>query len=219
MAKYPPIADHGVIGDLQTAALVTTDGTIDFFCCPRFDAPSVFASLLDPERGGYFRIAPAGHDYVTKQLYFPDSAILITRFMAPGGVGEVLDFMPIDHPEEVTSDHKLVRLVRVVRGEMRFTLDCQPRFDYARQSHELEMAKHGAVFRSPALTLTLHAKASRNAEPLTLTRKENDVHASFALQEGQIVGVVLESSTENHARDDLGRRRARDAHADGRVLA
>ena len=197
MDKFPPIADHGVIGDLQTAALVTTDGTIDFFCCPRFDAPSVFASLLDPERGGYFRIAPAGRDYVTKQLYYPDSATLITRFMAPGGVGEVLDFMPIDHPEEVTANHKLVRLVRVVRGEMRFTLDCLPRFNYARQSHELEMAKHGAIFRTPALTLTLHANASEGAQPLNLVRKENDVHASFSLKEGQVVGVVLESSTEN----------------------
>ena len=159
--------------------------------------PASLPSLLDPQRGGYFRIAPQGRDHVTKQLYYPDSAILITRFMAPGGVGEVLDFMPIDHPEHVTAHHMLVRLVRVVRGEMRFTLDCLPRFDYARQSHELEMAKHGAIFRTPALTLTLHAKASADAEPLNLVRKENDVHASFSLQAGQIAGVVLESSTEN----------------------
>lgn len=100
---YPPIADHGVIGDLQTAALVTTDGSIDWYCCPRFDAPSVFASLLDEKRGGHFRIAPQGHNYVAKQLYFPDTAVLITRFMADGGVGEVIDFMPIDHPEQATS--------------------------------------------------------------------------------------------------------------------
>src|SRR5215469_16643496 len=198
---YPPIADHGVIGDLQTAALVTTDGAIDFYCCPRFDAPSIFCSLLDSKRGGSFRIAPQGHDYVTKQLYFPDSAILITRFMAGGGVGEVIDFMPIDEPEKVSSHHEIVRLVRVVRGEMRFVLDCQPRFNYARTPHELEMAKQGAVFRTPALTLTLHARASAGAEPLNLSRKDNDVHTTFTLRPGQAVGVVLESASERHPGD------------------
>jgi GH15 family glucan-1,4-alpha-glucosidase len=89
VARYPNFSDHGLIGDLQTAALVTTDGTVDWFCCPRFDSPSVFASLLDADHGGYFRIAPDRDDYVSKQLYFPDTAILITRFMTPDGVGEV----------------------------------------------------------------------------------------------------------------------------------
>jgi GH15 family glucan-1,4-alpha-glucosidase len=85
MEGYPPIAEHGLIGDLQTAALVTTDGTIDWWCCPRFDSPSVFASLLDQDNGGRFRIGPEGDDYVARQLYFPDTAILITRFMTPTG--------------------------------------------------------------------------------------------------------------------------------------
>ena len=93
MAGYPDIGDHGLIGDLQTAALVSTDGTLDWFCCPRFDSPSVFASLLDAQRGGFFRVAPDRDDYVTRQLYLPESAILITRFMTPDGVGEVHDFM------------------------------------------------------------------------------------------------------------------------------
>ncbi len=93
--RYPNISDHGIIGDLQTAALVTTDGTVDFFCCPRFDSPSVFASLLDAERGGFFSIRPAIEGCVTRQLYLPNTAMLITRFMTPDGVGEVLDFMPV----------------------------------------------------------------------------------------------------------------------------
>ncbi len=189
MKDFTPIADHGMIGDLQTAALVTTDGTIDWYCCPRFDAPSVFAALLDRGKGGYFQIAPETKGYVTKQLYYPDSAILITRFMAPGGVGEVADFMPIDHPETATARHRLVRVVRVVRGEMRFTLNCAPRFDYARQKHTLEMAARGAVFRSPALTLTLHAT-------MPLERHEQDVRAAFTLRAGQSAGVVLESAAD-----------------------
>ena len=196
MDKYPPIADHGLIGDLQTAALVTTDGAIDWYCCPRFDSPSVFASLLDLQRGGQFRIAPDSSDYVKSQIYLPESAILITRFMAEEGVGEVIDFMPIDHPEKATDRHHLVRLVRVVRGQMRFKLECQPRFDYGRKEHKLELAEHGAVFRSPDLTLTLHARSTANAEPIRLSRSQGDVFASFSLQMGQGAGVVLESASE-----------------------
>jgi GH15 family glucan-1,4-alpha-glucosidase len=69
MARYASISDHGLIGDLQTAALVTTDGTVDWFCCPRFDSPSVFASLVDADKGGHFRIAPDRDDFVSRQLY------------------------------------------------------------------------------------------------------------------------------------------------------
>ena len=123
MDDYPPIEDHGLIGDLQTAALVSRDGSIDWFCCPRFDSPSVFASLLDKERGGFFRIAPASQDYTSRQLYFPDSAILITRFMTEGGVGEVVDFMPVIKSKQPTDRHQLVRLLRCVRGQVTFALE------------------------------------------------------------------------------------------------
>ena len=92
---YLPIAEHGVIGDLRTVALVGTDGTIDWYCCPRFDSPSVFAAILDRRRGGHYRIAPAMHVGDVKQLYFPDTNVLITRFLTPEGVGEVQDFMPV----------------------------------------------------------------------------------------------------------------------------
>ena len=93
--RYLPIAEHGVIGDLHTVALVGTDGTIDWYCPERFDSPRIFASILDAEKGGHFRIAPVERDHTAKQLYFPDTNVLITRFLTPGGVGEVQDFMPI----------------------------------------------------------------------------------------------------------------------------
>ena len=105
--SWPPIAEHGLIGDLQTAALVATDGTINWWCTPRFDSPSVFGSLLDPANGGHFRIAPETDDYVVRQMYFPDTAIVITRFMTPDGVGEVIDFMPIEEPHRATDRHRL----------------------------------------------------------------------------------------------------------------
>lgn len=77
------IADHGIIGDLHTAAPVSTDGSVDWFCYPRFDSSSAFGALPDGLRGGHFRVRPAGEPYVSKQMYHPDSAVLITRFFAP----------------------------------------------------------------------------------------------------------------------------------------
>ena len=71
MPDYLPIENHGIIGDLHTVALVGTDGTIDWYCPERFDSPSVFASILDAEKGGYYRIAPVHPGHTTKQLYFP----------------------------------------------------------------------------------------------------------------------------------------------------
>src|ERR1700744_6597448 len=88
---HPPIAEHGLIGDLQTAALVSTAGEIDWLCMPRFDSPSVFGSLLDTEKGSYFRIHPADEGYTSRQMYLPDSAVLVTRFMSTEGVAEGID--------------------------------------------------------------------------------------------------------------------------------
>jgi GH15 family glucan-1,4-alpha-glucosidase len=124
--RYPPIAAHGLTADLQTAALVTSDGTVDWCCRPRFDSPSVFASLLDHDNGGHFRIGPEGDDYVTRQLYFPDTAILITRFMTPDGVGEVIDFTPVHDPQRASDRHRLVRAVRCGRGQLRSVFECAP---------------------------------------------------------------------------------------------
>jgi GH15 family glucan-1,4-alpha-glucosidase len=198
MERYPNISDHGLIGDLQTAALVSTDGTVNWFCCPRFDSPSVFASLLDADRGGYFRIAP-DHECVSRQLYFPDTAVLITRFMSPDGVGEIYDFMPIAG-KRATDRHRLVRQMRVVRGTMRFVLDLQPRFDYARAKHTLQLTADGAHFRAEgggAAELTLHLAGSPSSslaeQGVVLERDGDGVHATRTLRAGQSWGVVLES--------------------------
>ncbi|HEY3955162.1 MAG TPA: glycoside hydrolase family 15 protein [Streptosporangiaceae bacterium] len=196
MERYPNISDHGLIGDLQTAALVTTDGCVDWFCCPRFDSPSVFASLLDADRGGHFRIAPDRDDYVSKQLYFPDTAILITRFMTPDGVGEVHDFMPVAHGA-ATGRHRLVRQVRVVRGTMRFAIDLQPRFDYGRRPHKLEVTEDGAVFQSDGMELTVHPVLAPGTSTgdlgVTLERDADGLRWTRTLQAGETGGVVLES--------------------------
>ena len=197
MAHYPEISEHGLIGDLQTAALVSSEGTVDWFCCPRFDSPSVFASLLDAEKGGYFKIAPDTTSYVTRQLYHPETAMLITRFMTVDGVGEVTDFMPVAG-QTPTDRHRLVRLVRVVRGTMRFVLELRPRFNYGRSAHQLTVTDNGAVFRTDdGMELTLHPVRERDSSPAgrraTVERMENDLRVITTLSEGQSSGMVLES--------------------------
>ena len=196
MARYPDIADHGLIGDLQTAALVATDGTVDWFCCPRFDSPSVFASLLDADRGGFCRITPDRDDYVTRQLYFPDTAILITRFMTPDGVGEVHDFMPVAGAR-VTDRHRLVRHLRVVRGTMRFATEFQPRFDYGRKPHKLEVSGDGAIFAADGFELSVSPVATADAtlenQGVTIERHGDGLRGWRTLREGQTGGFVIES--------------------------
>lgn len=157
MDRYPPIAEHGLVGDLQTAALVSSRGVVDWFAAPRFDSPSVFAALLDHDRGGYFRFAPVEESTSCKQLYYPDTAVLVTRFMSPDGVGEVFDFMPPDRMGTPTDRHVLVRGVRAVRGTVRFTLECRPRFDYGRATHELDLRDNTAAFRAPGIAAHLQS--------------------------------------------------------------
>ena len=149
--EYQPIENYGVIGDLYTVALVGMDGSIDFFAFPHFDSPTVFAALLDHAKGGRFQIAPQLADARQKQLYLPDSNILLTRFLAPEGVAEVSDFMPV---EEVEQAHNLVRRVKTVRGEICFRMLCAPRFDYGRASHRVEQ-QGGPCFFPPMAAIVL----------------------------------------------------------------
>ncbi|MEV6216692.1 glycoside hydrolase family 15 protein [Nocardia sp. NPDC051833] len=196
MNAYPPIDEHGIVGDLQTAALVSSAGTIDWWCAPRFDSPSVFASLLDSARGGHCSIAvdPASAGTV-RQLYLSDTAILVTRFSGPDGVGEVADFMVPIPGTAPTDRHRLVRVVRVVRGSLTFTLECRPRFDYARATHTLEQVdERTAVFRSPAADLHLQA-----TEPIVHAPDGADVTARFTLSAGERAAVVLTTTAPGAA--------------------
>ncbi|NUL02844.1 glycoside hydrolase family 15 protein [Streptomyces lunaelactis] len=191
MRHYPPIADHGMIGDLQTAALVSSDGAIDWFCAPRFDSPSIFAALLDHDRGGSFRISAEHQDARITQLYLPDTAVLVTRFLTAEGVGEVVDFMPVDTPGTATDRHRIFRVMRVVRGSMRFTVECRPRFDYGRATHSLTLGESGrtALFTGPGIDVHLQSSAPLNAD------NGSDVRGAVTLQAGEFGAVVLTTST------------------------
>ncbi|WP_395359158.1 glycoside hydrolase family 15 protein [Streptomyces sp. YH02] len=193
MPEYPPIANHGLIGDLQSAALISDDGSVDWFCAPRFDSPSIFASLLDQERGGHFAIAPAHDDVTVRQLYLPDTAVLITRFLTPEGVGEVVDFMPVNERPDVPTDrHRLVRALRVVRGSLTFDLACRPRFDYGRAPHTLTLDGAAATFHGPDLDVHLRSSVPLEADG-------QDVRATVTLRHGQTAGIVLETSAPGAA--------------------
>ncbi|AVH55158.1 MULTISPECIES: glycoside hydrolase family 15 protein [Streptomyces] len=184
MDRYPPIADHGLVGDLQTAALVSSQGVIDWFAAPRFDSPSIFAALLDHDGGGYFLLAPEAPEGTWKQLYYPDTAVVVTRFMSPDGVGEIVDHMPAQPGPTATDRHRLVRLVRAVRGTVCFRLECRPRFDYARATHELDLTHNTATFRAPRTTAYLQGT-------LPLERDEQDVRGAITLHAGESAAVVF----------------------------
>jgi GH15 family glucan-1,4-alpha-glucosidase len=194
MNDYPKIADHGLIGDLQTTALVATDGTIDWFCTPRFDSPSVFASLLDHAKGGHFSAHPQDGTFETKQLYFPDTAILITRFLTENGVGEVIDFMPVTS-QTPSGHHRLLRIMRCVRGTMTFDIEIAPRFDYGRQPHQLTVTEDGAAYVAADTTLTISLIRDPGDERLGKAEPsaEGDLRLSLTLQEGEMRGIVLET--------------------------
>src|SRR5215472_13123245 len=195
MSEYLPIEDYAVIGDLHTVALVGKNGSIDWCCIPRFDSPSVFGALLDAEKGGFFRIAPPGTPGMGhKQLYLPDTNILITRFLTVDGVGEIIDFMPIKLVGSATHQHHLMRSVQVVRGTLSFELRCRPAFNYARDPHVTHLSEEGAVFLSDSLCLSL-------APSVPLAEDgQGGVRATFTLRQGQSVHFQVETAREQDLR-------------------
>ena len=183
-ARYLPIAEHGIIGDLHSAALVGSDGTIDWFCPDRFDGPSVFGALLDRDRGGYYRIAPTDALASTKQLYLPDTNVLITRFLSPEGVSEIQDFMPVG-----SGPQRLVRSMVGIRGTLRFRLEVEPRFGYGLYRPEVTIEPTGAVFRA-------HGDAVALGSPVALEATGGGASAEFALAAGERLTFVLQAGDE-----------------------
>ncbi|MFF8861144.1 glycoside hydrolase family 15 protein [Streptomyces sp. NPDC015139] len=183
--RYLPIAEHGLIGDLRSVALVGSDGTIDWYCCPSFDDPSVFAAILDVERGGRFELA-ASVPSRTKQFYFPDTNVLITRFFTEDGVGEVQDFMPVagGGPGE-EGRHRLIRRVVCVRGTVPFRVLVAPRFDYGAVRHTLRTLDGLVMFESTGSSLALTSTVALECDSL-------DARADFKLGEGESAVFALD---------------------------
>lgn len=181
---YQPIESYGLIGDMRTVALVGMNGSIDWFCYPAFDSPSVFAAVLDDEKGGRFSIAPIDAGVTSKQFYWPDTNVLVTRFFSHDGVAEVTDFMPVGKAADELGSRPIVRVARVTRGTMTFRMTCRPAFNYARDPHEVSVDENGACFRSASTRLSLSSS-------LPLEAQGDAAEAVFALSEDESAAFVL----------------------------
>ncbi|MDQ1648217.1 MAG: hypothetical protein QOG60_274 [Frankiaceae bacterium] len=199
---YLPIAEHGLIGDLRTAALIGADGRIDWFCFPRFDSPSVFGAILDADEGGRWAIGPADGVGWSRQFYIPDSNVLITRFLSEQGVVELRDFMPLSKAHDPDHHTRIVRNVLCVRGSMTLRCDISPRFDYGRATHRIERTGNasgdrGIVLRSQELTLHLQSDVD-----MSVSDSGRDLTGEFTLASGESRTFILTCDTDRPAADD-----------------
>jgi GH15 family glucan-1,4-alpha-glucosidase len=162
------------------------DGTIDWLCLPHFDSPSLFASILDHARGGYFRVAAESAEARRRQMYLPDSNVLVTRFLTSDGVGEVVDFMPIETSGELPRGEAsaVVRIVRGIRGSIPFRMECRPAFDYAREKARIEPREGGFRFSGSGCAVDFQTT-------LECRRADDGLSAEFVLEEGEEIPVVL----------------------------
>lgn len=195
LIPYAPIEDHGLIGDMNSCALVSRDGVIDWACFPRFDSPSCFAAILDDVKGGRFSVQPVGAPtgpFTTSQRYLPDTTVLETTFetgpAAGGGVVVVLDFMPHARPRTPESPHQIVRIVRGLRGSVDMRLLFQPRLDYARGETLLSPTHSGVLARNGDRTMALVTGV-----PVAIERAPDggqQAVGSFTVREGDVYHVV-----------------------------
>lgn len=177
-----PLSDHGTVGNMRTLALVAKDGTIDFLCWPYFDSPSIFAALLDPDRGGAFELSPQIDGARRLQMYVPESNVLTTRWLGTSQSAQITDFMPL--PKEVDGPLSLIRRIEVTRGEVTFDMRCWPRFDYARTMPDVTISDDNVIFKSDGLGLRLSG-------PLTFEKDEGGVRARFSLKAGEKLDLIL----------------------------
>ena len=193
---YQPIQDYGLIGNMRSAALVSASGAIDFFCYPEFDSPSVFVALLDTAKGGSFTLGPDGGNYTNKQMYLPESNVLLTRFLGDAGIVELTDFMPVDNNRK---RHCIMRKITAVNGAARIELRCSPRFDYARLKHRVE-ERSGAIVFSPenveCPAMYLQGSAATHVE-------NGEARASFDLKSGESAYFIFGGDGEERSKEGI----------------
>lgn len=191
-AGYQPIENYGIIGDLHTVALVGMDGSIDFMSFPHFDSPTIFAAMMDCKKGGRFRVAPVFENARHRQMYLPDTNILLTRFLSHEGVAEVSDFMPIEEGHA----HRVVRRAKTIRGDVRYRMTFDVRFDYGRARHKVHKKKDGLLFESTGPDKTV--LFLRTTIPVEINQ-EGVAIAEFHLSAGQTASFIVE---EGHNYED-----------------
>ena len=216
-SPFPPIAEYAFLSDCHTGALVAPDGAIDWLCVPRFDAPSVFGSLLDRE-AGFFRFAPFGINHPTARVYIPGTNVLETTWKTPNGwvvVREALTLGPWDHEDEITphtrppadddADHMLVRTVECIEGSVEVELICEPAFDYGRTPAEWTAVDGGRQ----AADATGAGQTIRLRSDLPLGIEANRVRARHILKPGESAYCVLSWAKDLVAPEDAEQAKAR----------
>ena len=176
---FQPIENYGVIGNMRSIALVSVEGSIDFLCYPDFDSPTIFAALLDAERGGSFALNPDLEEMRVKQLYLPNTNILLTRFLSESGVAEVTDFMPVGSEKDKSKQrygNHIIRMLRVIKGQVRFEMHCAPRFNYARSGHTGAAGTRRGCLHSGLSGLPEHGAARNFSAAYRWHRREGVIH-------------------------------------------
>ena len=205
--SYKPIENYGVIGDLHTVALIAMDGSIDWCCLPHFDSPSVFASLLDDGKGGHFKVSGVDGGQ-TRQLYHPDTNVLMTYFSNKDGVVLLEDFMPVSgmfDGDGSAHSPRIVRRLTGIRGSRRMRMECFPAFDYAREGHRVSRSGAGVVFTSDS------GKRLGVSLPQECEARLGDggVTSEFDMDAGQslciVVGMLEAGETPVSLTDDMAR--------------
>ncbi|OQP44481.1 glucoamylase [Niastella yeongjuensis] len=195
---YQPIENYGIIGDLNTVALIGLNGSIDFLCLPHFDSPTLFAALLDDKKGGSFSIQPVFQEMSTKQLYLPDTNVLLTRFLSEEGVGEITDFMPV---HELNNGTELTRRVTNIRGQVKYKMCCRPAFNYGRSDYDVDkLTDHEFVLTSKGDDKT----SLRLQSSVALKAEENAITAEFTLapnETADFILVYLDGHDQHHEKD------------------
>jgi len=187
---YKPIESYGVIGNLNTVAMVGNHGSIDFMCFPDFDSPTIFAALLDDKKGGCFRITPTMKNANLKQFYLPDTNILLTRFLCEGSVAEISDFMAI---EENPNHNILVRRVKGIRGRVEVQIRIDPQFDYARVKHKVIKKEEEYLFVPEEEGLpTLRLRT-----PVPLEEQDGALVGAIELRSGESEYFILEEAIDS----------------------
>src|SRR5215216_6881015 len=186
-ARHQPISAYGLIGDMRTAALIGLDGAIDWCCLPRFDSGSVFAGILDPERGGTWAIRPQG-EWTSTQRYLPRTNILETVFRTPDGVVALTDFMPVDEDGRPSGPHpEIHRQLRCSRGRVPMQMIFMPRFEYGARTTRLELLRAG-IF---ATDRTDQVLTLSSAKAIDWILEQSTATARFELEKGEEHWLVL----------------------------
>ena len=182
---YQPIENYGMIGNMRTVALVSINGSIDWYCYPHFDSPSIFGRILDDKKGGCFQISAGADGVRHKQFYWPSTNVLVTRFLLADGIAELEDFMPVGLPSDSPEYRHIYRRIRCVRGSVRISVVCRPAFNYGRRPHDTLVEANGATFKTGSLTLTLSTAAPLKND------ERGGVSAEFTLSEGKSQVFIL----------------------------